>query len=214
MRKCAKEWRWSRYCVKESSHLCLGMANPGLHRDPCGFTQTEFDPDKTKSKRSPSMTVVLSNKHQEPLTSSNCKQRKCVSTYQTSFSFSKHAFLHARLCICSSSTHRCWACWCFWSEKAAPRVALCWTCCLKRSRIRSHRSSATSRTVPVRLASKACQSQNIATQLMQKQINMKKEMSTHSPSNKARGEKSSTFFIWRYMHAKNRQMLCLLIPLS
>ncbi len=147
----------------------------------------------------------------------NCKQRKCVSTSRPAFSFSKqHAFLHARLllCICSSSTHRCWACWCFWTEKAAPRVALCWTCCLKRSRIRSHRSSATSRTVPVRLASKACQSQNIATQLMQKKINMKKEMSTHSTSNKARCEKSSAFFIGRYMHAKNWQTLCLLIPLS
>lgn len=147
----------------------------------------------------------------------NCKQCKYVSTSQPFFSFSKQRmFLHARLRlrICSSSTHRCWACWCFWTEKAAPQVALCWTCCLKRSRILSHRSSATSRTVPVRLASKACQSQNIATQLMQKQINMKKEMSTHSPSKKERGEKSSASFIERCMHAKNRQLLCLLIPWS
>ncbi len=132
MRKCAKQWRWSWYCVKESSHLCLGIANPGLHRDPCGFTQTEFAPDKTKSKRSHSTTVVLSNKHQEPLTSKNLQlQATQVRLYlPTRFLFFKTtcvssctlAFVY--LLLFNSPVL---ACWCFWTEKALQRVALCWT---------------------------------------------------------------------------------------
>ncbi len=195
------------------------MPNPGLHRDPRGFTQTEFDPDTTKSKRSHSTTVVLSNKHQQPLTSKNLQlQAMQVRFYlPTLFLFFKTTHVSSRtlafvyLLLFNSPVLGMLV---LLDWEAAPQVALCWTCCLKRSRILSHRSSATSRTVPVRLASKACQSQNIATQLMQKQINMKKEMSTHSPSKKARGEKSSVSFIERCMHAKNRQLLCLLIPWS
>lgn len=58
-------------------------------------------------------------------------------------------------------THQHWAWQTLGTGAAAPEVAPCWTQCLRRSRTRSHRWSATLRTAPAQWALKACQCKGV-----------------------------------------------------